>query len=294
VKIGILAYINENTAPADVVARRCEELGFESIWLPEHPIMSASFRPPQTPVSEEAYQDRAGDWYARLPDPFVLLTMAAAATTRIRIATGICLVPEHEPITLAKTVATLDYYSNGRLLFGIGAGGIPEVSQIMGIDFRRRWEVTGEYVGAMKELWTSDESSFTGEFVRFPAVKCFPKPRQKPHPPVHIGAGGITPDYRRALRNTVAFGDGWAPLAVPPQRLAQDLNTLRELCARAGRDFSAIEISIFFPIEQPDARETIRAYEDAGAHRLVFNLWSPQTNDPALEELARLYIDQQS
>jgi probable F420-dependent oxidoreductase len=290
VKIGILAYIKENTAPADVVARRCEELGFESIWLPEHPIMSASFRPPQTAVSAEAYQDRAGDWYARLPDPFVSLTMAAAATTRIRIATGICLVPEHEPITLAKTVATLDYYSNGRLLFGIGAGGIPEVSKIMGVDFRRRWEVTGEYIRAMKELWTSNESSFAGEFVRFPPVKCFPKPRQKPHPPIHIGAGGITLNYIRALRNTVAFGDGWAPLAVAPDRLTEDLRTLRELCAHAGRDFDAIEISIFFPIELADARETIRAYQAAGAHRLVFNLWSPQADDSTLEDLARRFI----
>jgi probable F420-dependent oxidoreductase len=221
VKIGILAYINENTAPADVVARQAENLGFESIWLPEHPIMSASFKPPQTRVSEEAYQERAGDWYARIPDPFVLLTAAAAATTRIRIATGICLVPEHEPITLAKTVATLDYCSNGRLLFGIGAGGIPEVSRIMGVDFRRRWDVTAEYIRAMKQLWTAQESRFEGEFIRFPPVKCFPKPRQKPHPPIHVGAGGITPNYLRALKNTVAFGDGWAPLAVNPQRLAE-------------------------------------------------------------------------
>jgi probable F420-dependent oxidoreductase len=290
VKIGILAYINENTARADLVARRCEELGFESIWLPEHPIMSASFTPPQNPVSEEAYQDRAGDWYARIPDPFILLTMAAAATTRIRIATGICLVPEHEPITLAKTVATLDYYSGGRLLFGIGAGGIPQVSKIMGVDFRRRWEVTGEYVRAMKQLWTAEQSSFDGEFVSFAPVKCFPKPRRKPHPPIHIGAGGITPNYLRALRNTVAFGDGWAPLAITPERLVQDLNKLRELCARAGRDFSAIEISIFFPAERADARETVRAYQAAGAHRLVFNLWAPQANDPALEDLARRYL----
>jgi hypothetical protein len=92
-KIGILAYINENTAPADTVARRCEELGFESFWLPEHPIMSATFKPPQTKVSDEAYQDKAGDWYARIPDPFILLMAAAAATTRIRIATGICRFP---------------------------------------------------------------------------------------------------------------------------------------------------------------------------------------------------------
>jgi probable F420-dependent oxidoreductase len=290
VKVGILAYLNENTAPADAVARQCEQLGFESIWLPEHPIMSAGFTPPQTRVSGEAYQDSAGDWYARLPDPFVLLTMAAAATSRIRIATGICLVPEHEPITLAKTVATLDYYSGGRLLFGIGAGGIPEVSKIMGVDFRRRWQVTGEYVRAMKALWTQEESSFKGEFVSFPPVKCFPKPRQKPHPPVHIGAGGITANYLRALRNTVAFGDGWAPLAIAPDRLIEDLKTLREMCAQAGRDFGAIEISIFFPVELGDARETVRAYEAAGAHRLVFNLWSAQADDPTLKHLARRYI----
>ena len=289
-KIGILAYLNENTAPAGVVARQCEELGFESIWLREHPIMSAGSKPPQTNVSAEAYQERAGDWYARLPDPFVLLAMAAAATTRIRLATGICLVPEHEPITLAKTVATLDYYSNGRLLFGVGAGGIAEVSKIMGVDFRRRWEVTGEYIRAMKALWTQDESSFEGEFVSFAPVRCFPKPRQRPHPPIHVGAGGVTPNYTRALRNTVAFGDGWAPLAIPPDRLKQDLKTLRELCAQAGRDFDALEISIFFPIELSDARETIRAYAAAGAHRLVFNLWSAQDHAPALADLARRYI----
>jgi probable F420-dependent oxidoreductase len=289
-KIGILAYINENTAPADTVARQCEELGFESFWVPEHPIMSASFKPPQTVVSEEAYQERAGDWYARLPDPFVLLTMAAAATSRIRIGTGICLLPEHEPITLAKTVATLDYYSNGRLLFGIGGGGIREVTEIMGVDFHRRWAVAGEYVAAMKELWTRDEAKFEGEVVSFPPVKCFPKPRQKPHPPIHIGAGGITPNYLRALRNTAAFGDGWAPLAIAPDRLAKDLATLRDLCARAGRDFRRIEISIFFPIESGDPQETIAAYQAAGAHRLVFNLWSPQVNDPTLEDIARRYV----
>ncbi|HEV3111428.1 MAG TPA: TIGR03619 family F420-dependent LLM class oxidoreductase [Candidatus Binataceae bacterium] len=289
-KIGILAYVNENTAPADLVARRCEELGFESIWLPEHPIMSASFRPPQTKVSEEAYQERTGDWYMRIPDPFVLLTAAAAATTRIRIATGICLVPEHQAITLAKTVATLDYYSGGRLLFGIGAGGIPEVSKIMGVDFRRRWEIAGEYVRAMKELWTAETSRFEGEFVRFPAVKCLPKPRQKPHPPIHIGAGGITRNYLRALKNTVAFGDGWAPLAVAPEQLVKDLKTLRELCAQAGRDFNKIEISIFFPLEQEDSRETLKEYQAAGAHRLVFNLWAPQKSDRVLEDLARRYI----
>ena len=160
----------------------------------------------------------------------------------------------------------------------------------MGVDFRRRWEVAGEYIRAMKELWGTEESAFQGEFVRFPPVRCLPKPRQKPHPPIHIGAGGITPKYLRALRNTAAFGDGWAPLAVPPERLTKDLTILKELCAQAGRDFTQIEISVFFPIELSKPQDTLRAYAAAGAHRLVFNLWSPQLDDGVLEDLARRYI----
>jgi len=289
-KIGVGAFIDETTPPPDLIGRRCEELGFESIWLPEHPVMP-NFQPPQTSVTERVFENQqVPDWYTRIPDPFVLLTAAAAATTRIRIATGICLLPEHEPITLAKTVATLDCFSNGRFMFGIGGGGIPEVTGIMGVDFRRRWDVAGEYVRAMKELWTTEESSFQGEFVRFPPVRCFPKPRQKPHPPIHIGAGGITPNYRRALRNTAAFGDGWSPLAIPPDRLAKDLATLKELCAHAGRDLQEIEISMFFPVEMASSEQTLRAYEQAGAHRLVFNLWAPQIGDGALEDLARRYV----
>jgi len=289
-KIGVGAFIDETTPPPDLIGRRCEELGFESIWLPEHPVMP-NFQPPQTSVTERVFENQqVPDWYTRIPDPFVLLTAAAAATTRIRIATGICLLPEHEPITLAKTVATLDCFSNGRFMFGIGGGGIPEVTGIMGVDFRRRWDVAGEYVRAMKELWTTEESSFQGEFVRFPPVRCFPKPRQKPHPPIHIGAGGIGPSSLRAIKDTVAMGDGWAPVAVPPNQLVKDLATLKELCAQAGRDLREIEISMFFPVEMASSEQTLRAYEQAGAHRLVFNLWAPQTGDGALEDLARRYV----
>ncbi|SRR5579875_3750520 len=290
-KIGIGAFIDESTPPPQVIGRRCEELGFESIWLPEHPVMPVSTRPPQTSVSDRVFENQqVPQWYTRIPDPFVTLMAVAAATSRLKLGTGVCLVPEHEPITLAKTIATLDLFSGGRFLFGIGAGGIREESEAMGVDFRRRWVMTREYIRAMKELWTKTESQFEGEFVKFPLLKSMPKPLQRPHPPIHIGAGGIGPSSARALKDTVAMGDGWAPVAVPPVRLKQDLAALKEMCAQAGRDFSRIEITIFMPIELDDPRETIRAYEEAGAHRLVFTLFAPQLGEAELENVARRYL----
>ncbi len=290
-KIGVGAFIDESTQPPDVIGRRCEELGFESIWLPEHPVMPLATVPPQTSVSDRVFANQqVPEWYTRIPDPFVTLMAVASATKRLKLGTGICLVPEHEPITLAKTVATLDLFSGGRFLFGIGAGGIREESEAMGVDFRRRWTITREYIRAMKELWTGTESRFDGEFVKFPPLKSLPKPLQKPHPPIHIGAGGIGPSSARALRDTVAMGDGWAPVAIPPNQLVKELAKLKELCAQAGRDFSAIEITIFMPIEHGSPHDTIRAYQEAGAHRLVFTLFAPQLTEPTLEDLARRYL----
>ncbi len=290
-KIGIGAFIDESTQPPDVIGRLCEELGFESIWLPEHPVMPIATRPPESSVSGRVFENQqVPEWYTRIPDPFITLMAVAAATKRIKLGTGVCLVPEHEPITLAKTIATLDLFSGGRFQFGIGAGGIREESEAMGVDFRRRWVMTREYIRAMKELWTRAESQFEGEFVRFPLLKSLPKPLQKPHPPIHIGAGGIGPSSARALRDTAALGDGWAPVAVAPIQLKQDLAALKELCANAGRDFSRIEITIFMPIESGTPQDTIRAYQEAGAHRLVFTLFAPQLTETGLKDVARRYV----
>lgn len=290
-KIGVGAFIDESTEPPGVIGRLCEQLGFESIWLPEHPVMPVATRPPQTSVSDRVFEkQQIPDWYMRIPDPFITLMAVAAATTRLKLGTGVCLVPEHEPITLAKTIATLDLFSGGRFLFGIGAGGIREESEAMGVDFRRRWVITREYIGAMKELWTKPESRFAGEFVKFPLLKSMPKPRQKPHPPIHIGAGGIGPSSARALKDTAAMGDGWAPVAVAPAQLKKDLTALKELCAHAGRDFSRIEITVFMPVESDRPADTLRAYEEAGAQRLVFTLFAPQLTPAGLEDLARRYV----
>ncbi len=257
-KIGILAWTTAATAGVVTVARACEAAGFESFFVAEHPVM---------PVEIKTRLPR-GDGkipavYAHMLDPFVSLGAVAAATNRMRLGTGVCLVPERDPKVLAKEVATLDLISGGRFIFGVGAGWLIEESRIMGVKFRHRWETTVECIRAMKEMWTKEEASFAGEYVRFPALRSNPKPVQKPHPPVHIGAGG-----ERALRNTVAVGDGWAPIGLTPEQLRGELDKLRRMCDAAGRDFSRLEITIYNP-QGAEPRRAIEEYRAAGAHRLV-------------------------
>ena len=234
-KIGILALLSEMTLDPVSVARRCEELGFESIWAPEHAII-----PVHTKVPYPALDGKIPDVYTRFPDPFVLLGMMASVTRTLKLGTGICLVPERHPLALAKEVATLDYYSGGRFLFGIGAGWQAEESEIMGVDFPRRWPITREYVRAMKELWTKPEASFEGRFLKFPPVISNPKPAHKPHPPIFIGAGGLNWKRERAIHDTVAIGDGWMPVTLDPKDLASDLPVdERAMCRSRARLQSA-------------------------------------------------------
>jgi probable F420-dependent oxidoreductase len=290
-KIAISCVITEETAGPAQIAKAAEALGFEGLFLPEHPVIPV--------VHRVRYPDPAGngdipEFYSHMPDPFVLLAMAAQATTHFKLATAICLVPERNPILLAKEVATLDHFSNGRVLFGIGAGWLADESEIMGANFARRWAMTREYVRAMKEIWTRPQAAFEGEFVRFPAIKSYPKPRQKPHPAIHIGSNVFGASCERALKNVVAIGDGWMPYGISPHRLARELTTLGRLCAGAGRDSSAIEITAYPPPNQlakcgGDHHRMIDQYRAAGAHRLVLG---PSTLEPdkvehALESLAR-------
>jgi probable F420-dependent oxidoreductase len=288
-KIGALTFIASYTADPGAVAKKCEELGFESFYLPEHPILPVKHKT-RYPLSPDG---EIPEPYAHMIDPFVGLALAAAATKRIGLGTGICLVPERSPIVLAKEIATLDHYSGGRFIFGIGAGWLRDESEIMGVDFKRRWAITREYINAMKELWTKAEASFDGEFIKFPAVKSNPKPARKPHPPIHIGAGGIGPSMERALRDTVAIGDGWAPLGVPPEQLVVELAKLKKLCGEAGRDFNKLEITMYAPVMQGnDPKRTIATYEEAGAHRLILfpEKLGPDQYEHELETMAKAWI----
>jgi probable F420-dependent oxidoreductase len=267
-KIGILALMSEKTLDPVSVARRCEELGFESIWVPEHAII-----PVHTKVPYPALDGKIPDVYTRFPDPFVLLGMISSVTRKLKLGTGICLVPERHPLALAKEVATIDYFSGGRFMFGVGAGWQAEESEIMGVDFPRRWMITREYLRAMKELWTRPEASFEGRFLKFPPVIANPKPAQKPHPPIFIGAGGLNWKRDRAIRDTVAIGDGWMPVSLPPKDLANDLKSMKELCAEAGRDFNKIEISMTFlqqaELQPQDPKRALGEYAEVGTHRLI-------------------------
>src|SRR5580704_18771240 len=179
-KIGVLGFVASHTATPGAIAQKAEALGFESFCLPEHPIIPVKHKTPYPASADGVIPDS----YARMIDPFVGLALAAAVTKKIGLGTGICLVPERDTIMLAKEVATLDFYSGGRFIFGIGAGWLADETEIMGVEFKKRWEVTQEYVMAMKALWTQTESSFSGQYVRFPKVKSYPKPVQKPHPPI--------------------------------------------------------------------------------------------------------------
>jgi len=288
-KIGLLAFVTSYSVDPSSLARKCESLGFESFYLPEHAIIPVKHKTPY-PLSKDG---EIPEPYSQMVDPFVGLALAAAATNTIGLGTGICLVPERHPIVLAKEVATLDHYSGGRFIFGIGAGWLRDESEIMGVDFKRRWPITREYIRAMKELWTRPEASFDGEFIKFPPVKCNPKPARKPHPPVHVGAGGIGANMDRALRDTVAIGDGWAPLGLAPEALATELAKLNKLCAEADRDFSKLEITMYAPRTDGDPKRIREQYHEAGAHRLVFINDSPMpaTCERQLEELAKAWIN---
>jgi probable F420-dependent oxidoreductase len=239
------------------MARTAEALGFESFWCAEHPfipVQSAS----RFPGSEDGVIPES---YSHFIDPFVALARASGTTTRIKLGTGIVLVPERHPLLLAKEVSTLDHFSGGRFLFGIGAGWLREETEIMGGDFDHRWTQTRESVLAMKELWTKPEAEFHGRYYNFPPVRSYPKPAQKPHPPVILGGGA-----KRVLERVVAWGDGWLPNRITPDQLRDSRATLDRLAKDAGRDPNTITISVH---GQPADRDLIRRLLDSGATRVL-------------------------
>jgi probable F420-dependent oxidoreductase len=242
----------------DELAREAEARNFESLWLPEHTHIPASRR---TPFPGGGNLPRE---YWSTYDPFVALTMAAAATKNLRLATGVCLVIERDPITTAKQVASLDVLSNGRFIFGIGGGWNVEEMENHGTDFRKRWRVLRERMLAMKRIWTQNEAEFHGEFVNFDPIWSDPKPVQKPHPPVLMGGDGPT-----TFDRIIEFCDGWMPLGYRSQQLAEKVSALRRRAEQAGRDPKSLNVTIFGA--KPD-RATVEEFESAEVDRLVFML----------------------
>src|SRR3984893_10820003 len=267
-KIGLLATVNEYTVDPASLARKVEQLGFESLWVPDHAVMPVHT---QTPLPEsQPGEGQIPEVYSHMCDPFVAMAMAAGATTRHKVATGVVLVPERNPILTANELATLDHFSDGRVLFGIGAGWLKEESEMLGGDFPHRWTQTREYIAAMRELWTKDESSFDGKYVKFSPVRLYPKPAQKGGPPILIGSKD-----KNALKWVARWADGWCPIFLSAESLRNELKRLREECEKVGRDFGQLDITIMKRGLRGDRGEVqagLRQYQDAGAHRFVLAL----------------------
>jgi probable F420-dependent oxidoreductase len=274
--VGVAVPLPAYLVDVGFMARTAEALGFESFWCAEHPfipVQSAS----RFPGSEDGVIPES---YSHFVDPFVALARASGTTTRIKLGTGIVLVPERHPLLLAKEVSTLDHFSGGRFLFGIGAGWLREETEIMGGDFDHRWTQSRESVLAMKELWTKPEAEFHGRYYNFPPVRSYPKPKQRPHPPVILGGGA-----KRVLERVVAWGDGWLPNRITPDQLRESRATLDRLAKDAGRDPNAITISVH---GQPADRDLIRRLLDAGATRVLVRPATVKSDAEMGAELERI------
>jgi probable F420-dependent oxidoreductase len=268
-KLGAAVFPTDETLLPGEVARLVEERGFESLWFPEHT---------HIPASRETPYPAGGDlpsMYWRTLDPFVALTAAAAATTELRLGTGICLVVERDPITTAKEVASLDLLSGGRVEFGVGAGWNREEMRNHGTDPRTRMALMAERIEAIKEIWTHDEASYHGDHVSFDRIWSWPKPVQSPHPRVWVGGNGPTVEDR-----VLRFGDGWMPNVIDDDELLGRIAALR---SRAGRD---VPVTINASPRRP---ERLARYAEAGVERALFYLPSAGRDEiePRLDDIQR-------
>ncbi len=241
--------------PIDL-AQESEQRGFESLWFPEHTHIPASRRTPW-PGGGDLPKE-----YWHTHDPFVALGAAAAATKKLKLGTGVCLVIERDPITLAKEVASLDMISGGRVLFGIGAGWNVEEMANHGADAKRKWKIVKEKILAMREIWTKEAAEFHGEFVNFDPIWSFPKPVQPGGPPVLLGS-----QSKRVFERAAEYCDGWLPINFPRYDFAGGVKQLREAEKKTGR--KGLSLSLF---GSPSKDDAIKSFIELGFERLIFPL----------------------
>jgi probable F420-dependent oxidoreductase len=264
VKFGISIFPTDESMSVVELAPMLEERGFESFFVPEHSHIPVSRLSPH-PFAAELPRS-----YTRFLDPFVALSAVATVTTELRIGTGICLVAQHDPIQLAKTVATLDFMSGGRFLFGVAAGWNKEEMENHGTRFSQRWLVMKEQIQAMKSIWDDEAAEFHGRFVDFDPIWAWPKPVQRPAPPILVGGEGP-----RALRECVEYGDEWMPrLRAGTLPLATLVAQLKAMAVEAGREPPRVTT-----FGAPQAAQAIDQLERDGVHRCIFTLPSARREE---------------
>jgi probable F420-dependent oxidoreductase len=256
-KFGIGYFPTDEGIDPPTLARMCEERGFESLFFTDHTHIPAG-RNTDYPIGGELPRE-----YSRIHDPFVALMAAAAATQRLMVGTGVCLVIERDPIVTAKSVASVDRLSGGRMLFGVGAGWNAEEMRNHGTDPSRRFGVMRERVEAIKAIWTSEEAEYHGRYVDFDPIWCWPKPLTQPHPPVLVGGHG-----KGVIDRVLAYGDEWMP-----NRFGDD-DKIRARIVRL-KD-AGVPTTLANATADP---EVLRPYEEAGVHRAVFWLRQGDVDD---------------
>ncbi len=270
--IGLTMFATDYAIAIDELAVASEERGFESLLIPEHTHIPTNRRTP-FPAGGELPKE-----YSHTLDPFAALGAVAAVTKTLKFGTGICLIIERDTIVTAKAVASLDHLSGGRFLFGIGAGWNSEEMENHGTDFSTRFKRLREQILAMKEIWTKDEAEYHGKFVDFDPIWSWPKPKQRPHPPILHGGSG---DY--TLQRVVDFCDGWFPIAFSSDAIFKGIGDLRERADRAGRDMSTISVTVY---GVPPEKEKLDRYAEGGVDRGVLRLPSADRDTvlPLLDE----------
>jgi len=254
-RIGVVYFPTDYGIDIRELARAAEDRGFDSLFLPEHTHIPKSRR---TPYPGGGELPKA---YSHTHDPFVALSFAAAVTKKILLGTGVCLLPQRDPIVTAKCVASLDRLSDGRFVFGIGGGWNVDEMENHGARYETRFKLMRERILAMKALWTQDEAAFHGEMVQFESVWLYPKPLQRPYPPILLGG-----DSDHTLKRVVEFCDGWMPIAFRGFEPREAVSRLQQKASAAGRDFATLSISAF---GAPPDRATLDRYREAGIQRAL-------------------------
>ena len=279
-KYGLNLLFTDKGIRPDEMARAMEDAGYESLWIGDHSHIPVSLK------SSKALWWDITDAYWHNLDEFVALTMAATATTRLKIATGLCLVIERDPITTAKTTATLDLISDGRFIFGVGAGWNAEEMAHHGTSFSSRWRLLRERVEAIRNIWTEEEPEYHGKFVHFGPMWSYPKPVQQPHPPIIVGGNGP-----QALELTIALEANWTPMFFMRDwpDIREKIGILRRMPPDVGRDPSTVHV-IPFPIDPPGP-QVIEEMNGLGVEHIVIDVHESLDRDGvlrAIEEHAKL------